>query len=248
LPATIFAQSYDEVMTVIKDNNVQELKSILEQTPEVLELKNEYEFPIVIAAAMTDSVEAYAALIEAGADLGIKDNHGRTPLHVAAGWSTLEMVRLIWKHGGDPHAKANKGQTPLDFAMNNFYQDSKVQRGKIVAFLKGEGAQMSERQKKIQQAISEFQSQPTVKRQAGPKPKQRELDAQVPVVADYIREKLRGRKVRFSAWSKVSSIGDKWVVRVEFKYSNDYGGWTQDNRWFYIRDEKVIGSKPYARK
>ena len=58
---------------------------------------------LLAAAAIGDATEI-ARLTEAGADLGIRDKRGRTPLHVAAFSAHHEAMRALVKAGADPNS------------------------------------------------------------------------------------------------------------------------------------------------
>ena len=54
------------------------------------------------------------------ADVNVKDNTGKTPLHVAAAGSEYgfqEIVELLLANGADINVKNNDGKTPLDAAI-----------------------------------------------------------------------------------------------------------------------------------
>jgi ankyrin repeat protein len=113
------------------------LRKLVQADPAITSAVNKGGFPILSLAVQTDCVECARILIDAGADPKSpgKDALGRTPLHFAAGWSTLEMVQLLVQHGAPVSAKTKKGDTPLSFGQDNFYKDNTNERKKIVAFL-----------------------------------------------------------------------------------------------------------------
>ncbi|MBC6441490.1 MAG: ankyrin repeat domain-containing protein [Rhodospirillales bacterium] len=51
--------------------------------------------------------------IAAGADIGARDTHGGTPLHLAAGSGTVETVQALIDAGANIEARAGSGWTPL---------------------------------------------------------------------------------------------------------------------------------------
>jgi uncharacterized protein len=55
-------------------------------------------------------------LLNAGADVNARQQHGYTPLHAAAANGQLDMVYLLLKWGADLTAATENGQTPLSLA------------------------------------------------------------------------------------------------------------------------------------
>ena len=237
--------SFESLVTLVEEGKANELRSVLKAYPNAVHIRNENNFPLIHRSAMTDQHQAVAVLLDAGAKVNSRDtNFGRTPLHIAAGWSTLPIVQLLWSRGADPKATTEKGATVLDFAMDNFYKDGDAERDKILAFLRGRGSKMSEGEKKRQAIIREVEADLASRPDKGPKPEQSEWDSSVPVVKDFVKTKTQDPSAMFHEWSKVSPLGDKWVVRAKFEYKNTLGVKRQDNRWFYIRNGNVIGTKP----
>jgi len=66
----------------------------------------------LITAATFDQKGIAKALIDAGADLSIKNNDGATPLHVAAFFCRVEIAQLLIDAKADKNAKNNFGATP----------------------------------------------------------------------------------------------------------------------------------------
>jgi ankyrin repeat protein len=65
-----------------------------------------------------DDVHDVRYLVERGADVNIRDPHGRTPLILAASSDLLplETIRLLVARGADLNAKSDTGMTALDYA------------------------------------------------------------------------------------------------------------------------------------
>ncbi|KAF8476566.1 ankyrin repeat-containing domain protein, partial [Russula ochroleuca] len=63
-------------------------------------------------------------LLEHGADVNARiehggdDDNGRTPLHTAANYGRVEVVRVLLEHGANVGAEDNKGRTPLHDATD----------------------------------------------------------------------------------------------------------------------------------
>ncbi len=55
-------------------------------------------------------------LIDHGADVNVKDDKGKTPLHCAAVGAYLEGMRALLENGADVNAVDDEGNTPLQLA------------------------------------------------------------------------------------------------------------------------------------
>jgi len=53
-----------------------------------------------------------------GANIHATDNDGSTPLHFAAEYGNLEVVKLLLKRGADKNLKDKYGNTPLESAKS----------------------------------------------------------------------------------------------------------------------------------
>jgi ankyrin repeat protein len=60
------------------------------------------------------------ALIDAGADLSVKNNDGATALHVAAFFCRVEITQKLLDAGADKTARNNFGATPRETVMGSF--------------------------------------------------------------------------------------------------------------------------------
>ena len=75
-------------------------------------------------ASLFGKLEIARLLLDHGANVGAKDEFGRTPLHdVSHGVYSPEeagigVARLLLERGADMNAKTRSGETPLDFVSN----------------------------------------------------------------------------------------------------------------------------------
>ena len=68
----------------------------------------------LITAAVFGKTEVAKALIEAGANVNIKNNEGSTALHTAAFFCRTEIVKALLDKGADKTLKNNMGSTALE--------------------------------------------------------------------------------------------------------------------------------------
>ena len=74
----------------------------------------------LITAVTFDKPSIAKLLIDAGADLSIKNNDGSTPLHVAAFFCRTDMVKMLIEAKADPTMLNNFGATPKQTVMGSF--------------------------------------------------------------------------------------------------------------------------------
>ena len=79
--------------------------------------------PIHAAAADGGSTAIARLLLDAGADVNVRQPGGFTPLHAAAQVGNDELVALLLEHGADPHARLDEGRTPADLARDAGHRD-----------------------------------------------------------------------------------------------------------------------------
>jgi ankyrin repeat protein len=76
----------------------------------------------LMSAATFNKTEIAKALINADADLTIKNNDGGTALHTAAFFGRIEIVQLLIDAKTDKTVRNNFGATPREIVMTDFAQ------------------------------------------------------------------------------------------------------------------------------
>ena len=79
--------------------------------------------PIHSAVADGGSTEIARLLLDAGADVNVRQPGGFTPLHAAAQVGNDELVELLLERGADPDARLDEGPTPPDLAREAGHSD-----------------------------------------------------------------------------------------------------------------------------
>jgi uncharacterized protein len=85
------------------------------------------------SAAASGDTALTAVLLNQGAALDARDDHGRTPLMLAVMQSRLDVVRLLLNRGADPNIADSTGRTPLQQAKQQNLRE-------VAALLKQAGA------------------------------------------------------------------------------------------------------------
>jgi ankyrin repeat protein len=112
-----------EFEEAIEDNDIEAVKKLLDEKPQLLEETNTFGMTPLMRAvsAMERSVECIKVLIEAGADVNAKTYEGYTPLHCAVdingpscrGEMPSQIMRLLVNAGAQLEEQQHWGWTPL---------------------------------------------------------------------------------------------------------------------------------------
>ena len=97
----------------------------------------------IYLAVKTGIAKGVKKHLDAGADVNLKDNWGRTPLHYAANGGHKEIAELLITNGANINKKNDEGKTPLDSAIRRKQTEIadllRKHGGKTAEELKAEG-------------------------------------------------------------------------------------------------------------
>jgi ankyrin repeat protein len=135
------AGAKDDLYTVIRAGEVEELRALLKADPSLARADNSLGGPLFVAAR-SGRVEVTKLLLEYGADPNTVNSAGNTPLWFAAqsparpASDRIAVMKLLLDAGADLHARCEDGTTALHFA---------AWRGpaEVVRFLLSKGADRS---------------------------------------------------------------------------------------------------------
>jgi len=107
------------LFTALKNNNLQELKTVLEQKINVNVYDDDSDH-VLMVAAMYASADCMDLLIKNGADVNVVNRTGETPLM----WCNHDIAKtkLLLQHGANLNAVAKSGNTPLLIACVGYGQ------------------------------------------------------------------------------------------------------------------------------
>lgn len=111
---SIDGQSQVDLWSAAKNNNVEALKTSVENKETINEGDPVFKIPALNWAALNGSTEAARLLIESGADVNVRTEDGSTPLGQAAFTGREEIVALLIENGAELNPVNNYQSTPLD--------------------------------------------------------------------------------------------------------------------------------------
>jgi ankyrin repeat protein len=101
-----------KLLAAVRENDWTRVKELLEAGADP---DGEGPFgPLIFLALLLGHTMVTRLLVEAGADVAVTDDLGRTPLHWAAKAGDQELIVAMMEGEADPLAMDRNGETPLD--------------------------------------------------------------------------------------------------------------------------------------
>lgn len=109
---------YNSMLKAIKGEDINKIKRLLDQTPELLKQSHRFGLTPLHSASATGREEAVKILLQYNPPLDARAWGGRTPLHSAARFGRTDVVTQLLKHGCNPNVESERGKTPLHLAAD----------------------------------------------------------------------------------------------------------------------------------
>jgi len=109
-----------DLLTAILSDNLEIVKQHIEAGTNINEKDQMSGSTPLITAATFGKAAIAKALIDANADLDIKNNEGSTALHAAAFFCNIEIIQMLIDAGADKTIKNKHGATPRESVIGPF--------------------------------------------------------------------------------------------------------------------------------
>ncbi len=111
-----------DINTAVLSGNLKVVKQHIKAQTDINEKEAMSGSTPLISAASFGKNDIAKALIDAGADLSIKNNDGATALHTAAFFCRVEIVQMLIDAKADKTIRNNFGATPRESVMGPFVE------------------------------------------------------------------------------------------------------------------------------
>ena len=111
-----------DIHAAVLTGNLEAVKQHIEAGSDINQKEEMSGSTPLMSAATFNKTEIAKALINADADLTIKNNDGGTALHTAAFFGRIEIVQLLIDAKADKTVRNNFGATPREIVMTDFAQ------------------------------------------------------------------------------------------------------------------------------
>ena len=117
---SVVAKPEIDIQAAILSDNMEAVKQHIEAGTDLNKKDPMTGSTPLITAASFGKNKILQVLVDAGADLSLKNNDGATALHTAAFFCRVEVVRSLIDAKADKTAKNNFGMTPRESVMGSF--------------------------------------------------------------------------------------------------------------------------------
>jgi len=118
VPAGPSREDVRRIIDVARLGQLERLKSILDQQPELLHARmSKNDSTLLHHAAFNGRDAVVQELLARKADVNVKNHGGLSPLHDCVHRGTIESAVMLLERGADMNARNNEGQTPLAYAL-----------------------------------------------------------------------------------------------------------------------------------
>jgi len=115
-----------DIHTAVVTDNLEALKQHIAAGSDINEKDPYGGSSPLISAALFGKTEAAKILMNAGADLNVKNKDGSTALHTSAFFCRPEIVKMLLDKGADKTIKNNFGSTPYESVAGSYTQVKSV--------------------------------------------------------------------------------------------------------------------------
>ncbi|WP_411895609.1 ankyrin repeat domain-containing protein [Winogradskyella sp. A2] len=111
-----------DIQLAILSNNIEEVKQHIDAGTDLNKKDAMSGSTPLITASSFGKKEITKLLVDAGADLSLKNNDGATALHTAAFFCRVDILNTLLEAGADKTLRNNFGATPRETVMGPFEQ------------------------------------------------------------------------------------------------------------------------------
>jgi ankyrin repeat protein len=128
------------IFAAVKSEDVEQIKALLKENPELVNTRSQGRATALHFAVSRKhaKIEVTHVLLAHGADVNAQQDHGETPLYMAASWGNLEVVELLLAHGADINMPNKTGYTSL-------IENASSGKAEMVELLLANGAEVNAR-------------------------------------------------------------------------------------------------------
>lgn len=107
-----------DLSEAVKNGNVGVVELLLAQDPSLVTATNDVGMTCLHLAA-AHGHHPLVKMLPEKIDVGVRDSHGCTPLHVAAFNGRTDAIPILLVKGADPNQRSNAQLTPMHLAAQN---------------------------------------------------------------------------------------------------------------------------------